>query len=180
MIKFRTTYGGAAILGLVVLLQSCISGKQLVTQAAVPGEVKGSYTLLLYGCHYPEDIKNVAILVDESGKYPLEIYDIPTSYKVKKGVLSEQALREADSFVRCGTHRIWQTGLRKILVDSGGVIGYEVRPLYFPLEFGIPDVLQISYALKNGAVKAYIRLDPDVERALEGNSLRDRDSSGNK
>ena len=27
--------------------------------------MSGAYTLLLYGCHYPDDIKNVAILVDE-------------------------------------------------------------------------------------------------------------------
>ncbi len=169
---------GAMLLMLGALLAACAPGKQLMTHAADPAEAKGTYTLLLYGCHYPDDIKNVAILVDEGSRYPLEIYDLDTSYKVKKGVPAQQALSEADSFVRCSTHRIWQTHLLRIPDNSGGTVGYEIRPLYLPLEFGFPDVLMVSYALKDGAVRAYIRLVPTVEKELQESGSKERESIG--
>ncbi len=163
---------------LLLTLQACAAGKQLATSSANPAEVQGrTYTLLLYGCHYPVDIKNLALLVDEGSKYPVEIFDIPTSYQVKKGVPGPEALKEADSFVRCSTRRVSGTQLRRISDDAGGTIGYEVRPLYFPLEFGITDVMLVSYSLQHGTVKTYIRLDPDVERAIESVGSDDHHSS---
>ncbi len=177
MKRIDIRYSGMMLLMLGVVLTACVPGKQLLARAADPAEVKGAYTLLLYGCHYPGDIKNDAILVAEGSRYPLEIYDLDTSYKVKKGVPARQALSEADSFVRCSTHRIWQTQLLRIPDDSGGTIGYEIRPLYLPLEFGVPDVLMVSYALKDGTVRAYIKLDPNVEKELEdtGSKKRERE-----
>ncbi len=176
MIKPTTRYWYLVPL-LAFTLQACVAGKQLATSSANPADLQGNYTLLLYGCHYPADIKNLAVLVDEGSRYPVEIYDLPTSYQVKKGVSGPQALKEADSFVRCSTRRVSGTQLRRITDDAGGTIGYEVRPLYFPLEFGQTDVLFVSYSLQNGTVRTYIRLDPDVERALESGADR-RGSSG--
>ena len=108
----------------------------------------------------------------------MEIYGLPTSYQVKKGISGQEALKEADAFVRCSTRRVTQTQLRRIKDDAGGTIGYEMRPLYFPTEFGQTDVLLVSYALQNGVVRTYIKLDPDVERALESSGSDNRDSSG--
>jgi len=166
MIKLTFKYGFLLSL-LVLTLQACAIGKQLATTPADPAELTGSYTLLLYGCHYPDDIKNIALLLDEKSTYPLEIYDLPTSYQVKKGVPGPEALADADVFVRCSVRLLSGTQLRRILDETGGTLGYEVRPLYSPLEFGRLDVLHISYSLQNGTVRTYIRLDPDVERALE-------------
>jgi hypothetical protein len=165
------------ILVLAAMLQGCMAGKQLMTGAADPSEVKGTYTLLLYGCHYPAQIQDVAILVDEAGRYPVSIYDLDSSYTVKKDVPAEQALSEADRFVRCSTYKIWRTEMRKILDDSGGILGYEVRPLYMPVEFGAADVIQTSYSLQKGAVRVYIRLFPDVERQQDQGSSDGRGSS---
>ena len=166
MIKLTFKYGFLLSL-LVLTLQACAPGKQLATTSADPAELTGSYTLLLYGCHYPDSIKNVALLRDEKSAYPLEIYDLPTSYQVKKGVPGPQALADADAFVRCSVRLLSGTQLRRILDETGGTLGYEVRPLYSPLEFGRLDVLRVSYSLREGTVSTYIRLDPDVERALE-------------
>ena len=179
-INFRRAFRRAAlILVLAAMFQACVPGKRLTTSSADPSDMKGTYTLMLYGCHYPDQINNIAILVDETSKYPVEIYDLDTSYKVKKGVLPQQALAEAESFVRCSTHRIWQTQLLRIPDDSGGTIGYEVRPLYIPYEFGIPDVLLVNYFLRDSTVRVYIKIDPDVERAIEA-SGDGRDSSDTK
>ena len=177
MIKLTTRYWFLIPL-LALTLQACAPGRQLATSPADAAELKGTYTLLLYGCHYPEDIKNLAVLVDEGSRYPVEIYDTPTSYQVKKGMPGPQALKEAESFVRCSIRRVSETQLRRITDDAGGTIGYEVRPLYFWLEFGRTDVLLVSYSLQNGTVRTYIRLDPDVERALESPNADPRHSSG--
>jgi hypothetical protein len=178
MKKENKIFSIAAFLILVAALAGCMAGKQLYPSAANTAAIEGSYTLMLYGCHYPEDITNVAILVSDASKYPVEINDIDTSYKIEKDVPAAQALRRADSFLRCTTHRIWQTVVRRIPDDSGGTIGYEVRPLYFPLEFGQTDVLLTSYALRDGKVKASIRLDPDVERMIYG--FGDNEERGHK
>lgn len=175
----KKALSAAASLLLAAALAGCMAGKQLSTSAAEPASVTGTYTLLLYGCHYPDDAQNVAFLVSDSSKYPLEIYDLDTSYKVKTGVPAQQALSEADSFLRCTSYRLWRTQLQRIPDDSGGTVGYEVRPLYLPYEFGQPDILWISYSLRDGKIRTYIKLDPDVERAIEA-SPGDNSSSDNR
>jgi hypothetical protein len=118
------------------------------------------------------------VLVRQGGKYPVEIHDLPSSYQVLPGLSGQEALRQAESFVRCSTRRVSRTQVRAILDDAGAVVGHEVRPLYFPLEFGQADVLLVSYSLRNGVVSAYIRLDPDVERVLESSGPDDRGPAG--
>jgi len=166
----------SSLLTVVLLLGGCAPGMRLQANAAAPAEVTGTYDLLLYGCRYPNDIKNLAILISPGARYPVEIYDLPTSYRIERGLPAEKALGAADSFLHCGTRHMTGTRLSRIPDGSGGTIGYEVRALYFPLEFGTPDVLMVSYALVNGTVRAYVKIDPDVERALESSGSDDQDS----
>jgi hypothetical protein len=176
MKRFKKAIGFGALLLMTITIQSCMTGMQLYTTSADQKLISGTYNLLLYGCHYPAQVENVAILVDENSKYPLEIYDIDTSFKVKKGVPAQQALTEADAFVRCSSHIVWQTQITRIPDDSGGTVGYEVRPLYAITEFGTPDILLISYSLKDGKVRAYIKKSTYVED--QGGDSRDHDSDG--
>jgi len=178
MISSKKVFSAAVFLVLSAALSSCMTGVQLTTSAADPAAVTGTYTLLLYGCHYPDDAQNVVFLVSDSSKYPLEIFDLDTSYKVKANVPAQQALSEANSFLKCTTYRLLQTRLESIPDGSGGIIGYEVRPLYLPWEFGKFDIMLISYSLRKDAVRVYIKLDPDVEEAIEASGGSGR-SSGN-
>jgi len=164
MKRIRIISGLAVLLLATVFLQSCITGVELRTRPVDRARISGTYTLFLYGCHYPDQVENAAILVDENSKYPLEIYDLDTSYKVKKGLSAQQALAEADTFVRCSTHSIWLTQVVRIPDDVNGTIGYEMRPLYHPLEFGFSDVMTIGYRLQDGKVRTYIRKVPELER----------------
>jgi hypothetical protein len=171
MNKIRRFLSGAVIL-LVITLTACVPGIRLMPSAAKPAEMSGTYALLLYGCHYPSDVKNAAFFVEEGSKYPLEIFDIATSYKTITGLSAQQALVKAEAFLRCSTYSVWQTQLSRIPDGSGGIVGYEMRPLYIPYQLGQADVLNISYFLKGGKVITYIRLDSNVESYLEssGNS----------
>jgi hypothetical protein len=70
--------------------------------------------------------------------------------------------------------------LRKIPDDAGGIVGFELRPLYSPLEFGFSDVMLISYSLKDGKIRAYIRLDRRADRDRDPSGSRDSGSGNNK
>ncbi len=177
MKKNNLFFSGSIVLFLALTLNGCVPGKHLMPSDAKPAEMTGNYTLLLYGCHYASEVKNAAFFVEEGSKYPLEIFDLDSSYKTIKGLTVQQALAKAESFLRCSSYAVWQTVLRRIPDDSGGTIGYEMRPLYIPYQLGQADVLDINYFLKNEKVRAYIMLDRNVERNLE--AAGDSDRSGN-
>jgi hypothetical protein len=163
MTKFRTIRLLSTFVLVLMMLQACVAGRQLRTEAAVPANVQGTYDLYLYGCRYSDDIENAAILIGDSSRYPFEIFALDSLYKVKRGLPAGQALAEANTFLRCSFHTIWQTRLRGISDDAGNTIGFDLVPRYDPLELGIADVMLLSYTLKNGRVTAYIRVDPARE-----------------
>jgi hypothetical protein len=163
-----------------LMFSACAIGTQLRTVPAQQADRGGTYTLYLYGCRYPADVKNAAFLIDEGAQYPFEIFDLDTSYKIIRHVQAEQALRDARKFLLCTTHRVTGTSLSRISDAQGGTVGYEIKPLYFVVEFGMPDILLISYSQTAGMVRAYIRYQPGVERIIESPGGDDsRDSSQN-
>jgi hypothetical protein len=58
--------------------------------------------------------------------------------------------------------------VRRVFDGKGTTIAYELRPLYKPTRYGVPDLLDVQYLLQDdGAVLAYVslRLRPlDVEQ----------------
>jgi hypothetical protein len=164
-----------AATSLVVLLtlQACVAGMQLIPRSADPTEMKGTYSLILYGCRYAKDLENMAILVDESSPYLFDIYSLDGMYKVKKGLPGPQALNEANTFVRCGINPVWQTVLRKIPDGAGKTVGYELKPLY--RDIAPPEALISRYSLKDSKVTAYIRLDYSLDKD-SGDGHRDSDN----
>ncbi len=147
------------------LFPAC-TGVQLMTSPADPEQVRGTYTVYLYGCHYPADIENAAFLLSQDAKYPFELYTLTSSYKVRSGLQAGEALAEAAAFLRCGMHDVWYTRLRRIPDDSGGILGYEMVPVFRPYDVGIEDPLIITYALRNGTVRV----------GIQPNQQRDRDT----
>lgn len=167
-----------AILFLGLVIPSCVftPGNHLKTSQATPSEVAGTYTLLLYGCRYPDDLEDVAILAKEGAPYTFDIYSLATRFKTKPGLPADEALREAEHFVTCSVH-YQQTRFSKIFDPAGNIIGYEVRPLYSPIRFGMYDVLNVQYVNKNGRIVVYIKLDPMVEMELRDEGGRNAHDS---
>ncbi len=185
MIVFRAKYQRAglrrlaffAILLLSLSMSSCVTaGNHLRTMEAKPSEVTGTYTLFLYGCRYADDLENVAILDKEGGPYTMEIFAPDYRYKVKTGLSAEDALRQAEQFVKCSVH-YQQTRFSKIPDAEGNIIGYEARALYSPIRFGMYDVLNIQYVKDGKKIVVYIKLDPNVEEEMRNEGDRhDRNS----
>ena len=168
-----------AISLLSLTFSSCMltRGNHLRIEAAKPSEVTGIYTLYLYGCRYPDDLENVALLYREGGPYAIEIYAPDSRYKVKTGLPAEEALKQAEQFVKCNVH-YQDTRFSKIPDPAGNIIGYEVRALYPPIRYGMYDVLDVQYVAGDNKVVVYIKLDPAVEMQLRDGG--DRDDRGGR
>jgi len=146
----------------LIIANSCATSGYLKTEKAGPSAITGSYTLLLHGSRYSDDVENVAILDKEGDAYSFKIAAPEFDYTVLKEVPAKEALEEAERFVR--SHRAFlRSRLSGIIDAKGNVIGYELRPLYLSHEFGFSDVLYIDYRMKDNTVITYIRTKYDLE-----------------
>jgi hypothetical protein len=131
---------------------SCSSLKQDIrTEGASEKEITGTYSLILYGGTYGNDVEAVAILAKEDSLYTIAPYAPEFDYKVIKHVPAKEGLAEAYSFI--SRHPDFsREQIARIVDSSGRVIGYEVRPLYRAFTFGAPDVLYTYYWRKGDKV----------------------------
>ena len=156
----------ATLIGIsLILTVSCATGIYLRTERAQVTEISGTYTLILYGGRYSNDIETIAILDKEDAKYTFEVSAPEFDYKIKRGVPAKEALEEAEKFVSFH-HSFWQARLSRIIDPAGNTIGYELRPLYHPIDFGYTDVLDVYYVIKDSKVIVTISLIPEVQRIL--------------
>ena len=151
------------------------SADTLTIREASVSEVQGAFTVILYGGNYLRDFETAAILDPEGHRYAFEPYAPAFDYRVVKGLPAKEALEIAQSFLS-RQYGFLRSQLNKIVDDSGKIIGFEMRPLYDPLVFGTSDILDTDYVLKDGKVRAYIRLKPEIWRQLfsGGGDSRDR------
>ena len=154
----------AALTFPLLFLAACSFGARLSTETALPADVQGTYTLYLHGCRYPADLENVVLLVDRSSPLRFELFARETAYRVRDGLPGDQALAEASRFIACSRFDIGMSALSRIIGPDGRTLGFELRPLYSPMEFGSYDVQLNSYVLRGDRVTVYIGLDPNIER----------------
>ncbi|HUO75938.1 MAG TPA: hypothetical protein VMU21_00035 [Thermodesulfovibrionales bacterium] len=161
MLRIMITFTASALL---LCIGSCASAPYLITVPTDPREIEGTYTLILYGGRYSSDIENVAILDKEGDQFTFMVYAPEFDYKVKKHISAKEALAEAEAFVRFH-YAFWKAQLKGIVDPTGIPIGYEIRPLYYPMDFGYPDVLDIDYILKkDNNVTVMISLKRELRR----------------
>ncbi len=164
----------AAFLPAALFVVSCTSGIRLNTQGT-PYSETGTYRVILFGCNFNNDLETIAFLDKEGDKYAFEPYAPDFKFKIKKGVPAKEALKEAEEFVNCNTS-FMHLQTYGIIGPNGEILGYEVRPLYEPIAYGTQDVLLTDYWLKDDKVVIRIRLNPSVERKLQGDGGgKDRD-----
>lgn len=149
----------------------------LRTELVNPSDVTGNYTLILYGGNYLNDVHTIAFLDSEGDQYAFEPYAPEFEYRVLKGLSAKEALDKAQHFVSTIDNCFWRSQLSRVLDQNSKTIGYELRPFYRPLCYGLSDVLDVSYWNKDGRIVIRIRLNPVVEKQLlGGDGSRGRDS----
>jgi len=138
--------------------------RRLTTEKAKIDDVSGTFTLILYGGRFADDLETIAILDFEGDQYTFEPYAPEFDYRIKKGVQAKKAIEEVEKFVSFH-NAFWRSQLSRIIDNKGNTIGYELRPLYLPVTYGISDLLEVHYWLEeDNKVKVTIRLIPSVER----------------
>jgi len=145
--------------------------KYLKTEEAKADEIAGVFTLILYGRRDSNDIETIVFLDKEGDEYEFEPYAPEFDYRIKRGVSAKEALDEAKRFVSFH-NSYWYAQLSRIIDHRGKTIGYELRPRYYPFVFGVSDVLDVNYVIKDSKVVVRIRLRPEFERIpFDGRSL---------
>jgi hypothetical protein len=151
------------VISVIAISVSFALEKPLKTEESKAADITGVFTLILYGGRFSDDIETIAILDYEGDQYTFEPYAPEFDYGIKKDVSAKEALEVAKKFISFH-NSFWRSQLSKIIDNKGNTIGYEVRPLYWPTTFGLSDVLEVNYWLKEGnKIKVTIRLTPSVE-----------------
>lgn len=183
-IRFTQAFLMALILTIGIISLAIMSSvsfafeKPFKTVQADAYEIKDSFTLILYGGRFVDDLETVAILDIEGDEYQFEPYAPDFDYKVKKGIKPKEALAEAEKFVSFH-NAFWRSQLSKILDNKGNAIGYELRPLYLNFIYGGSDLLDIYYWPKEGGrIKVTIKLIPQILEKLRFPGGSDGGSGG--
>ncbi len=159
----------AVCLSAVLFCLSCSPGISLRTQDVRDAEVAGTYTTIFYGCTYFDDFETVAFLDRDGDRYTMEPYAPDFRYRVKKGMVAQEAFAHAEGFLNCSTAFAGYR-LRGIIAPGGETIGYEMRPVYNPIVYGAGDMISVDYWLRGNTVVIQIRLDRWMEHFLFGGS----------
>jgi hypothetical protein len=137
--------------------------KPLNTVSADPTEVKGTFTVILFGGAYHDDLETVAFLDIAGDQYTLEPFAPDFDFVIKKGLSAEEALTVAGKFVSFHPS-FWKTQLTEIISPGGDIVGFELRPLYLPFVYGKSDVLDIYYwPKKEGKIKVTVTIIPSLK-----------------
>jgi len=137
----------------------------LKTELANADQVHGIFTLVLYSGSWPQQIANVAFLDREDDRITFSPYAPDFNFKILKGIPAKEAIARAEAFV--STHSSFhRSQLACIRDEYDRVVGFEMRPLYYPTTYGTSDVLCIDYSLRDNKIDIHIRINPEVERML--------------
>ncbi|NCO68550.1 MAG: hypothetical protein COZ31_11015 [Nitrospirae bacterium CG_4_10_14_3_um_filter_44_29] len=162
---------GYTIIISIFLIFGCsfpLSKERLIPEPLKGGKsIQGTFTLILYGANHSNDLETIAILDREGDGYEFEPYAPEFQYKTKKHLPAQEALSEAEKFVS------WHHSFRNIIIseitdEKGSQLGYEVRPLYYPWEFGFSDVLEVDYFKSGNKIITRIKLIESVEKIISG------------
>lgn len=150
------------LITILIISKNLGRGKLLKTVPAEIADIAGTFMLILYGAEHSNDIETLAILDKGGDRYTFEPLAPKFKYIVKRGLTAKEALEEAGEFISWHNsfHRSQLSG---IIDENGKIMGYELRPLYFPLAFGTDDIMDIDYRMRADKIAVIIRLKPFVQ-----------------
>jgi hypothetical protein len=148
-----------------IIIKSFSQGKRLTTVSSPITAINGIFTLILYGGKHSNDLETLVILAKESDRYTFEPFAPEFRYTVKKGIPAKEAIAEAEMFVNRHSSFL-HSRISGIIDDKGNIFGYEFRPLYFPLTYGVEDVIDVNYRMDTNKIVVSISLKPSVEKML--------------
>ncbi len=128
----------------------------------------GDVSLILYGHTYSTDPETLAVIDPEGDEYTFTPYASEYKYKVIHGLSPAKAIQDANFFVK-GHPYASGSIMKRILNEQGTVIGYEIRPLYHFIHYGLSDILDVSYRIRENKVSFFV----DIKRSIQKRLFRD-------
>lgn len=127
-------------------------------------DIKGTFNLIIYSNLFINDPETFIVLDRVDDKIKILPYAPAFNYRTVENLNEKEAMKIVNeilrdspfiSSIKCST-----------LYDKESIIGYELKPLYFPWIFGILEPVETVYKKEKDFVHIYIRLNPMVERQL--------------
>jgi hypothetical protein len=165
--KNRLKRSSLTVLLFPLLVCSCLGGTLLGTGALGGDVIEGEFRLILYGGNHQGDRETIVMLDVEGDPYTVVPYAPQFAYTISEGVEARAALDQASHFLQTQME-YGRSMVRRVFDAEGTTIAYEIRPLYKPTRYGVPDLLDVQYLLQDDrTVLAYVslRMRPlDVEQ----------------
>jgi len=153
----------------LLLLSGCVSGTMLSSQSVTEIDTNhGTYTLILYGGQNAHDLSSIAVLDRTDDAYTILPYGAAFNYRIVENLSAADAMERGDSFLHnLSSYRA--TEKRAIYTPDHTVIGYEMRPLFMPLDTGLlGDILDTSYVLQtDNQVMVYVGFRGGYQNQLD-------------
>jgi hypothetical protein len=157
---------------LAFLSTSCLTSSSGLRRDLVPEPAKigGTYDLILIGGAYADDPDRIVIFDIPGDGY--EFQPVTEPYRVKRipALSAQEALEKATEFFseHCAYNGF---DTRKLVMSSGGLIGYEMIPDYPVIVCEQGNEVRVSYKTKDdGVIKVYtwlmLREDDDGRGGL--------------
>ncbi len=96
-------------------------------------------------------------------------------FKVHEKLDEKQALKIVHDILRDSAN---VSSIKCTQIKEGeNIVGYELKPIYFPWIYGIMEPLDTSYKKDNKTITVFIKLNPIVERQIY---FQNGDSAGDQ
>jgi hypothetical protein len=132
-----------------------------------PQDIKGSFSLILFDSAWGWGIQRLALLDIDQDDVVIEPYVPVDEYRIVRNLSGEEACRQAIAFLSLAPD-LWSLQFTRISDARGKVLGYEIRPLFFHITYGKPDVLEVGYRTVKNTIYVHIRLIDEVDRQIRG------------
>lgn len=152
----------------VIAVSSCAIRPRLKVEGTAATGLKGTYSVILYGCTHFDDLKTLAILDREGDRYTIEPYAPAFDYRVIKNLPARKALKRAEIFVAGCSPEFMHSQISMIKKENGEIAGYEVMPLYWSYAYPGSHVLDTYYFADKNRIIAVIKLKHWVQMMREG------------
>ncbi len=136
-------------------------------------DIKGTFNLIIYSNSFINDPETFIFLDRVDDKIKILPYAPAFKYRAIENLNEKEAMKIVNEILRDSS---FISSIKcSTLYDKENIIGYELKPLYFPWIFGILEPVETVYKKEEGFILIYIRLNPMVERQLnfEGDSNKE-------
>lgn len=159
---------------LIFLLIPLYAQADLTLTQVNESQIKGTFDLIIYSNSFINDPETFIILDRVDDNTIIKPYAPDFRFRLIRNLSEVEALKVVREILNSPSH-ISSLKFREIR-DSDKVLGFEIKPQFFPWIFGIIEPVETSYRKRGNQIDVFIRLNPRVERQLNSGDNTDRDN----